>query len=295
MISYFFTSLFLAFMWLLHWLPLPVQAAFGWLLGHLLYVLVAPRRRVVMTNLRLSFPELSTAERRRMTRQIFVAVTRSMLERGIIWWASEARIRRLVELRGVEQIHALHAEGRAVVMLVPHFVGLDMAGSRMAMELDCVSMYAAQLNKLLEKMLLRGRTRFRDQALLSRQEGIRGAVRAMKKGRPFYYLPDLDYGPKESIFVPFFGVQTATIPGLSRIARLADAVVVPLVVRMKPWGQGYVAEFGTPWQDFPSEDIVADTTRMNAWIEAEVRKSPTQYYWVHKRFKTRPEGEARFY
>ncbi|MFA9439014.1 lysophospholipid acyltransferase family protein [Uliginosibacterium sp. sgz301328] len=289
------TRVLLVFLWLLHWLPLPVQAAFGWLLGHVLYVLVVPRRRVVHTNLRLCFPELSDGERRKLARANVVAVTRSMLERGVIWWASESRVRRLVDLQGVEKVRAAHDAGRAVIMLVPHFVGLDMAGSRMAMEMDCVSMYAAQNDKLLEKMLLHGRTRFRDQQLLSRQEGIRGAVKAMRQGRPFYYLPDLDYGPKESIFVPFFGVQTATIPGLSRLARLADAVVIPLIVRMKPGGRGYVGEFGDPWTDFPSDDVTADTARMNAAIEVEVRKTPEQYYWVHKRFKTRPPGEPKLY
>lgn len=291
----FLTRFFLVFMWLLHWLPLPLQAAFGWVLGHLLYLLVAPRRRVVLINLRLCFPELDEEQRRRLARQNFVAVTRSMLERGVIWWASKHRIRRLVELHGVDKVRTAHAEGRGVVMLVPHFVGLDMAGARMAMEMDCVSMYAAQLNKLLEKMLLRGRTRFGSQVLLSRQEGIRGAVRAIKQGRPFYYLPDLDYGPKESIFAPFFGVQTATIPGLPRIARLGNAVVIPLVVRMKSWGRGYVGEFGEPWADFPGEDVATDTARMNTWIESEVRQIPAQYYWVHKRFKTRPPGEPRLY
>ncbi|MFT4173451.1 MAG: lipid A biosynthesis acyltransferase [Rhodocyclaceae bacterium] len=289
------TRVLLVILWLLHWLPLPVQAAFGWVLGHVLYVLVVPRRRVVLKNLSLCFPQLSDHERRRLARRNVVAVTRSMLERGVIWWASEARVRRLVELRGVDKVRQAHAEGKAVIMLVPHFVGLDMAGSRMAMEMDCVSMYAAQNDKVLERMLLHGRTRFGSQQLLSRQEGIRGAVKAMKQGRPFYYLPDLDYGPKESIFVPFFGVQTATIPGLSRVARLAHAVVIPLIVRMKPGGRGYVGEFGEPWSNFPTDDIVADTTRMNAHIEDEVRKTPDQYYWVHKRFKTRPPGEPRLY
>lgn len=289
------TRILLFFVWCFHWLPLPVQAGLGWLLAQLLYVAVVPRRRVVLTNLRLCFPELSEAERRRLARQVVVAVTRSMLERGVIWWASEARIRKLVELRGVEKIRALHAQGQAVIMLVPHFVGLDMAGSRMAMELDCVSMYSAQNDKVLEKMLLHGRLRFGHQELLSRQDGIRGAVKALKAGRPFYYLPDLDFGPKESVFVPFFGVQTATVPGLPRIARLAKAVVVPLIVRMKPWGQGYLAEFGDAWENFPTDDALADTARMNAYIEAEVRKTPEQYYWVHKRFKTRPPGEAKLY
>ena len=293
--SQIFTRIFLAFMWLLHWLPLPLQAAVGWALGHLLWLLIVQRRRVVMTNLRLCFPDKSNWQRSHMARQIFVAVTRTMLERGVMWWASAARIKRVVELRGLEKLRAEQAKGRAIILLVPHFDGLDMGGTRVSLEFDCVSIYAAQLNKLLEKMLLHGRTRFGEQQLLSRQDGVRGAVKAMKQGKVFFYLPDLDYGPKESIFVPFFDIPTATIPGLSRIARLGNAAVIPMIVRMKPWGMGYVAELGDAWQDFPNEDVVADTTRMNAWLEAEVSQTPTQYYWVHKRFKTRPEGEARFY
>lgn len=295
MIPQFFTRLFLVFMWLLHWLPLPLQAAFGWVFGHLLWLVVIARRRVVMINLRLCFPERSWFERSHMARQVFVAVTRSMLERGVMWWASAARVKRIVELRGLEKLRAVQAESRPIILLVPHFDGLDMGGTRVSLEFDCVSIYAAQLNKLLEKMLLHGRTRFGEQQLLSRQEGVRGAVKAMKQGKVFFYLPDLDYGPKESIFVPFFGVQTATIPGLARIARLGAAAVIPMIVRMKPWGMGYIAELGDVWQDFPSDDAVADTARMNRWLEDEVRKTPTQYYWVHKRFKTRPPGEAKLY
>ncbi|MDP5239368.1 lysophospholipid acyltransferase family protein [Uliginosibacterium sp. 31-16] len=288
------TRIFLAFLWLFHWLPLRVQAAFGWLLGHLLYVLVAPRRRVVLTNLRLCFPELSETERRKLARRNVVAVTRSFLERGMVWWASEARIRRNVELRGLEKLQALQREGRAVIVLIPHFTNLDV-GNRLAMEVDCVSVYSAQNNKLLEKMLLHGRTRFGNQHLLSRQEGIRGAVKALKTGRPLYYLPDMDLGPRDSIFVPFFGVQTATVPGLPRIAKLAKAAVIPLIILAKPDAQGYVCEFGEVWENFPSDDPDADTARMNAFIESEVRKAPEQYYWVHKRFKTRPPGEPKLY
>jgi len=288
------TRFFLVLLWLLHWLPLPVQAVIGWLLGHLLYALIIPRRRVVLTNLRLCFPELSERERHQLARRNVVAVTRSFLERGIVWWASEARIRRLVELRGLEKIFPFYQVGQPIILLVPHFTNLDV-GSRMGMDMDCVSVYSAQNNKLIEKMLLHGRMRFGHQKLLSRQEGIRGAVKSMKAGHPFYYLPDMDFGPHDSIFVPFFGVQAATVPGLSRVARLANAIVIPLIMRSKPWGQGYVCEFGEIWQNFPTDDIVADTLRMNHFIEAEVRKTPEQYYWVHKRFKTRPPGEKRLY
>ena len=124
---------------------------------------------------------------------------------------------------------------------------------------------------------------------------MRATVKAMKSGRPLYYLPDLDYGRKESIFVPFFGVPAATITGLPRLARLANAAVVPCVVRMGPGGEGYVLELGAPWADYPSDDVDADTRRMNAWLEGVIRTMPEQYYWVHRRFKTRPEGEPRIY
>jgi len=148
---------------------------------------------------------------------------------------------------------------------------------------------------VLDRWLYHGRSRFGDQLLLSRQEGVRGTVKAMKSGRPFYYLPDMDYGRRDAIFVPFFGVQAATITGLSRLARVAGAAVLPCVTRMLPGGQGYVVEIGEAWGDFPTVDVEADTRRMNAWIESMVRTMPEQYYWVHRRFKTRPEGEPKLY
>lgn len=288
------TRILFAFLWCFHWLPLPVQAGIGWILGHVAYVAVRPRRRVIQTNLRLCFPELSASERGRLARRIAVAVTRSIMERGIVWWAPESRIRRLAELRGFEKVKKLHDEGRPLIFLVPHFSNLDV-GNRIALELDCVSVYSAQKDKLVEQMLLWGRTRFGKQTLWSRQEGIRSAVQAIKTGKPFYYLPDMDFGERDSIFVPFFGVQTATIPGLSRIARMSNAAVIPFIMRTKPWGQGYTCEFGEVWEDFPTRDAVADTVRMNAFLEHEIRKTPEQYYWVHRRFKTRPAGEAKVY
>lgn len=289
------TRIVLSLIWLLHWLPLPLQAALGWTLGHLLYAFVGSRRRVVLTNLRLCFPQLDDSARRRLARRVVVAVVRSMLERGVTWWSSPARIRRVVEMRGLDKLQALREAGREVIILLPHFVGLDMAGTRLNLDLDLVTMYSAQNDKLLEKMLLHGRTRFGKQVLVSRQEGVRAAVKAMRGGLPMGILPDMDFGPRDSVFVPFFGVPAATIPAVPRIARLANAVVVPLVVRQKPWGRGYLAEFGEPWADYPSEDVVADTARMNAFIEREVARQPDQYYWVHKRFKTRPQGEKKLY
>ena len=289
------SHLVVVFVWLLHWLPLPVQAAVGNALGWLLYWLVAPRRRVTLTNLRLCFPDLTEAERAKLARRHFMCVARSFLERGLLWFGSRERIRRLVEVEGMEAVHGLLDAGTPVILLVPHFCALDTAATRLATEVNSVSIYSAQKNKILEKWLFHGRSRFGSQVLLRRDESIRASIKAMKEIRPFYYLPDMDNGPDDSIFVPFFGVQAATLSALPRLAKLGGAVVVPCFTRMLPGGQGYVVELGEPWRDFPGGSVEADTRRMNACIEDAVRTMPAQYYWVHRRFKTRPPGEPKLY
>ncbi|MDR0633576.1 MAG: lipid A biosynthesis acyltransferase [Azoarcus sp.] len=290
------TRVLIGVFWLLHWLPLAALAALGRGLGIVSYCLAARRRRVASINLALCFPELDEAARRRLARRHFQALGRSLLERGLLWWASPARLRRVIRFEGEGRLRALQRAGTPVILLAPHFVGLDAGGARVAMSFDSVSMYARQKkNPVLDRLLYRGRRRFGDQLLLTRQDGVRGALRAMKAGRPFYYLPDMDYGRKDAVFVPFFGVEAATITGLSRLARLAGARVLPCVTRMLPGGAGYALEIGEPWTDFPSADVEADTRRMNAWLETVVRTMPEQYYWVHRRFKTRPGEQARFY
>jgi len=289
------SRLLVAALWLLHFLPLSLLAACGNTLGNAFFVLARRRRHIVLVNLRLCFPELDEVQQWQLARAHFRVLARSALERGLLLWASPARLSRLLRVDGAEHVRTLLAAGRPVLMLTPHFVGLDAGGAAIAMRFACASIYAAQSNPVFDRLLLRVRTRFGDQLLLSRQESVRASVRAMKAGRPLYYLPDMDFGRKESIFVPFFGVQAATLPGLSRLARLAGAAVVPCLTRILPGGAGYAVTVGEPWQDFPSTDVEADTRAMNAWIEGAVRTMPEQYYWVHRRFKTRPAGEARPY
>ncbi|MBV2234913.1 MAG: lipid A biosynthesis acyltransferase [Sterolibacterium sp.] len=287
------TRLALGLMWLLHFLPLSVQAALGRGLGWLLHTLAGKRRRIAQTNLRLCFPHLSEAERNALVRRHFSVFGRSFIERGLLWWASPSRLRRIVRIEG---LHHLAAQaGQPIILLVPHFVGLDMGWTRLTLEQDMVSIYANQKNLLFNAALYRGRMRFGNSQLLSRQQGTRPALRAMRAGRPFYYLPDMDYGQRDTIFVPFFGVPAATITGLSRLARMGQAVVVPVITRMLPGGQGYVVDIQPAWTDFPGSSIEADTRRMNAYVENEVLKLPEQYFWLHKRFKTRPPGEVGFY
>jgi KDO2-lipid IV(A) lauroyltransferase len=290
-----FSWLGVGVLWLLHWLPLPLLAPLGVALGEALFRCAWGRRHIVLTNLRLCFPEFGDDARRALARRHFHVLGRSLLERSLLWWAPRARLERVVRFAGDERLRELLAAGRPVILLAPHFVGLDMGGTRVTMSFDIVSIYARQNNPVFDRWFLHGRSRFGDQLLLSREDGARPTVKAMKAGRPFYYLPDMDYRRKDSIFVPFFGVPAATITGLSRLSRLAGAVVLPCVTRMLPGGQGYRVEFGEPWADFPTADVEADTARMNRWVEEIIRTMPEQYYWVHRRFKTRPEGEPRPY
>jgi len=283
-----------ALMWLVHFLPLRLQAALGNALGSLLFWLIAERRRVTRVNLAKCFPEMDAAARERLARAHFRAFTRSLVERGLLWWAPRARIERLIRVEGLEHVRALGAA--PAILFVPHFVGMDAGFTRLSCELDMVGIYSRPKDARFARLLALGRGRFGDQHQVSRLEGVRVAITAMtRERRPFYYLPDQDYGPRDAIFVPFFGVPAATVPGLSRIAKLAGAKVLPCVTRMLAGGGGYVVRIDPPWADFPGADLAADTRRMNAYIERAALEMPEQYLWMHKRFKTRPPGEARFY
>jgi KDO2-lipid IV(A) lauroyltransferase len=283
----------LALMWLLHFLPLAVLARIGDGLGEELFVVGRARRRVALTNLALCMPAISESERRLLARRHFRGVARSLLERGILWWGSAERIHSIVRFEDEANWRAV--TDRPVIFLVPHFVGFEAGGFRFNTEHPVASMYSKQRNPAFDAAFLRARLRFKTAKMFSRQDGVRNIVRSLREGLPFIYLPDMDFGPRDAVFVPFFGVQAATITGLARLTAISKAVVVPLITRQLPGGEGYVARFYPAWENFPSGDDIADARRMNEFIEARVREMPEQYYWVHKRFKTRPEGEPAIY
>ncbi|MBL8421359.1 MAG: lipid A biosynthesis acyltransferase [Dechloromonas sp.] len=283
--------LIVALLWLLHWLPLPALRALGWGLGRLLFVLARTRREITLTNLRLCFPEKTERERKSLARAHFVAFSRAVLDRTLGWWASRDRLERIIRISGAKYLK--DPQGRPIIVLSPHFVGLDAGGTRTSMLIPGCSIYSNQKNPVFNKLLYDGRMRFNEALLLSRQEGMRRIVKALKDGYPFFYLPDQDFGRKESIFVPFFGVQAATIPTLSRLVRLTGARVVPCIVRQVR--DGYEVEVMPPWENYPGESIEADTAFVNRFIETQVLRMPEQYFWLHKRFKTRPPGEQGYY
>ena len=278
-------------------LPLPAIRAMGRLLGWVLYALAVPRRRVVKVNLLLCFPELSMPEIHGLARKTFIYFAQAWLDRSWLWHAPAEVVRERLKLTGaLEEL----AGTQPTVIFAPHFVGLDAGWAALTQQVPraFTTIYTDQANRLLDRWILRGRRRFAGTAgggtrLFGRAEGVQPIISALKAAQPLYLLPDMNFGPEESVFVPFYGVAAATVPSLSRFARLGRAKVVPVISRLTP--TGYEVQVMTAWENYPSGDVVADTAWMNRQLESYINTQPAQYYWVHKRFKTRPEGEASVY
>jgi KDO2-lipid IV(A) lauroyltransferase len=224
--------------------------------------------------------------------QTFVYFAQAWLDRAWLWHAPKAWVQRRVQVTGALQ----ELQGNApTVIFLPHFFGLDAAWAGVALQMPrpSTTIYTDQSNKLIDRWILRGRRRFGNLRLFGRAAGVKPIVAALREGQPLYLLPDMDFGPDDSVFVPFYGLPTATVPSLSRFARLGRAKVLPLLPRITP--TGYEVQVLPAWTDFPTDDAVADTALMNARLEDYINTMPAQYYWVHKRFKTRPEGEPSLY
>lgn len=285
----------LGLLWLLQRLPLGLQAALGRGLGALLHALAGGRRRVALRNVALCLPDWDEGRRRQLVRDHFQWLARSLLERGLLWYAPPARLKALIRVEG--DVGLAERSDKPVMWLVPHFVALDVAGvaTQLYQGGKVASIYQAQSNAVFDEAMRRGRLRFGLAEIFARSERALPLVRAIKRGHAFFNLPDMDFGAKDAAFVPFFGVQAATLLAPARMARSLGMVVQPVVAEMLPGGQGYRVRFLPPWDDFPGDDDVAAAIRMNRWIEDQIRHNPAQYLWVHKRFKTRPAGEASLY
>jgi KDO2-lipid IV(A) lauroyltransferase len=273
--------------------PLPWVRTAGHGLGWLLWHLARQRRHVVGVNLQKCMPELSAAEREALAYRHFVAFGQSVLDRSWLWHAPEALVRQ--RLRWVGDLQALKQPG-PLVMFAPHFVGLDAGGLAVSLDVPgpVAFIFVGQSRPAVEAWVREGRERSGNVRPYFRHQGMRQILAGLRKGEPLHLSPDMDFGRSESIFVPFMGVEkAATVPSLSRLSKVVGARVVPVVTRMTP--QGYDIEVHAPLTDFPSADLTQDTVRMNTLLADWVRSMPEQYYWVHKRFKTRPEGEPGFY
>ena len=285
----------LALLWLLHCLPLGVQAVLGRGLGGLLFAAAGARRRIALRNITLCFPEQTPAQHEALAREHFRWLGRSILERGLLWYASPARLKRLIHVEG--DVTLAERSERPVMWLVPHFMALDVAGAatQLFQQRKVGSIYQRQSDAVMDAAMRRGRLRFGNAEIFPRSDSAKPLLRAIRRGEAFFNLPDMDFGERDAAFVPFFGVPAATLLAPSRMARAMNMVVQPVVAETLPGGQGYLVRFLEPWPDFPSDDALADTALMNRWIETEIHRNPAQYLWVHKRFKTRPAGEPSLY
>ena len=284
--------LLIAFMrWIAPW-PLPLLRALGAGFGLLLYVFAHARRHGVQVNLRHCFPAMSAAERAALSRQHFLQVGQSLIDRAWLWHAPLQVVRQRLQWTGaVAQL----AGEQPTVIFAPHFVGLDAGGLALTLHstTPVAFIYVTQSNPDLENWVNQGRERGGPVKPYFRHDGVKQIVSALRHGEKLHLSPDMDLGPEDSVFVDFMGVPAATVTSLPRFAKLGRAQVVPMLTRMTP--QGYTIEVLPAWADFPSGDLRLDTERMNGRLAEWIARQPSQYYWVHKRFKTRPEGQPSLY
>ena len=280
------------FMRVLAHVPLPALRALGWCLGQLLYVLAVPRRKVALRNLALCFPKATVAQRSRWARETFVVFCQPWLDRSWLWFAPREVVQRRVRLQGA--LNELEGDTPTIIF-APHFYGMDAGGTALTLHTPraFTSIFSTHPDPAVDAWFMAGRQRFGDVRMLNRADGVKPIISNLRKGGLLYLLSDMDFGPGESIFVPFYGVPTATVPSLPRFARLGRAKVIGMYTRLTP--TGYVAEITPAWEGYPSDDVEADTAQMNLRLQSYIDTMPGQYYWVHKRFKTRPAGEPSVY
>ncbi len=290
---YWLTWLGLGVLWLLSRLPFTLQMRLGSLLGMLMYHLARRRRHITRCNIVLCFPELDSAAQQMLIRKTFRSAGISLMETGLAWWGRDKVLARRVQVEGLEHLQRATALGKGVLLLGAHFTSLEISGRLLACFHSCAAMYRKHDNPLFEAIIKHSRETHLDK-IISRRD-MRGMVRALREGTVVWYATDQDFGPRNSVFAPFFGIQTASLVMTSKLARLSGAPVVPFFSQRLDDDSGYKLILLPALTDFPSGDDVADAARINAIIERQVRKAPDQYLWLHRRFKTRPEGESGLY
>jgi len=285
----FSTSLLIGLARTLSRWPRPAMCLLSGMIGRLVYVLVRRRRRIALTNLAIAFPDQSEAEREAIAKRHFKAFVISLIDRFALWEGPIKQLQHMVRVSGWSHLEEARDAGPLIV-LAPHFLGLEAGGVRIQLERQIVSLYSDQSSGRLNDWILQGRSRFNEPILISRREGIGRLARLVKKGKTAYFLPDMDFGERDAVFAPFFGQPAATVTSVVRLAQMTGAHILPLVTRLTP--SGYEARFYPAWRHEPGEALAAGVARMNQFIEQRVLESPAQYLWTHRRFKTRPEGLA---
>jgi len=286
----------LGFLYFLSYLPLKVNHFIGDVLGTLASVLPIERTKVVKINLQRCFPELSDQERAELAQKNWRLFGRSMTERAYLWLGSKSQIKKLVHVQSEVPLN----DGVPRLLVGIHLMGIEAGAIALSLYMselgikEPTTLYVKMKNDFFDTRIRNWRQRF-GAKMLNRLQSSREMIRSLKSGQPVVISPDMDLGLQDSVFVPFFGIQTCTVTSVSRIAQLAKAQVCSVTTALNPDGQSYTCHISKPWDNFPSDDFVKDTTRLNQHFEALIKPRIEEYYWVHKRFKNRPDQQAKFY
>lgn len=285
----------LGVLWLVVQLPYKVQLCIGRVLGAVMYRIAGDRRRIAARNLELCFPEKTAAERERLLKENFASTGIAFFEMAMSWWWSKPRLAKLAHVEGLEHLEQAQREGKGVILMAFHFTTLEIGAALLGQQHTIDGMYREHNNPLFDFIQRRGRERHNADSLAVERDDVRGMLKLLRSGRAIWYAPDQDYGAKQSIFVPLFGIPAATVTATSKFAKLGKAKVVPFTQQRLADGSGYKLVIHAPLSDFPGESDEADCLRINQWVERAIRECPEQYLWAHRRFKTRPPGEPKLY
>ncbi|ANF87407.1 Lipid A biosynthesis lauroyl acyltransferase [Pseudomonas antarctica] len=285
----------LGLLWLITQLPYRALLTIGRLLGAGMYRVAGDRRRIAARNLELCFPEKSAQERKQLLKANFASTGIAFFEMAMSWWWPTSRLARLAHVEGLEHLKQAHLDGKGVILMALHFTTLEIGAALLGQKHTIDGMYREHGNPLFDFIQRRGRERHNLDSLAVERDDVRGMLKLLRSGRAIWYAPDQDYGAKQSIFVPLFGIQAATVTATSKFARLGRALVMPFTQERLADGSGYRLVIHPPLTDFPGETDEIDCLRINQWVEASVRECPEQYLWTHRRFKSRPPGEAKLY
>lgn len=285
----------LGLLWLIVQLPYRALLGLGRALGAVMYRVAGPRRRIAARNLELCFPELSEAQRKRLLKENFASTGIAFFEMAMSWWWPKARLARLAHIEGLEHLRDAERDGQGAILMAVHFTTLEIGAALLGQAHTIDGMYREHGNALFDYVQRRGRERHNLDALAVERDDVRGMLKLLRSGRAIWYAPDQDYGTKQSVFVPLFGIPAATVTATTKFARLGRARVIPFTQRRLEDGSGYRLVVHPPLEEFPGESEEADCLRINQWVEGVLRECPEQYLWAHRRFKSRPEGAPRLY
>ena len=285
----------LVLLWLVVQLPYRALLCIGRALGAVMYRVATERRRIAARNLELCFPELPSVERKRLLKENFASTGIAFFEMAMSWWWPKARLARLAHIEGLEHLQAAQRDGEGAILMALHFTTLEIGAALLGQRHTIDGMYREHRNALFDYVQRQGRERHNLDSLAVEREDVRGMIKLLRKGRAIWYAPDQDYGAKQSLFVPLFGIEAATVSATTHFARLGKARVIPFTQQRLADGSGYRLVLHPPLADFPGESEMADCLRINQWVEASVRECPEQYLWAHRRFKSRPPGAPKLY